>query len=110
MRQLRAEECFVDVNGCPTERLWFDGHEVVVHYATVPESDLTVVKGVPCTTALRTVIDIAADCGPGELERIVQDCLDRRLFTFAEARVRLAEPDMRTHPGAARLQGVIRPN
>jgi hypothetical protein len=78
-----------------------------VHYASVPEHDRTVVKGIPCTTALRTVIDIAPDREPDELERIVRDCLDRRLFTVEEARERLAESDMITQPSAALLRRVI---
>ncbi len=93
-----------DANGCPTERVWIDGQEVVVHYDDIPASDRTTVDGIPCTTALRTVIDIAPEINEARLARIVQDCLDRRLFTLAEARARLDEADMRTRPGAVLLR------
>jgi hypothetical protein len=35
------------------------------------------------------------------LDRMVTDCLDRGLFTVAEARDRIVEPDMRERRGAA---------
>ena len=107
MRELPRAELFVDANGCPTERIGFGGQDVIVHYDDIPEHDLTVVRGIPCTTALRTVIDIAPDCEPGELDRIVRDCLERRLFTVEEAGARLREPDMRTRRGAELLRQVV---
>ncbi len=50
---------YVDGNGCLTEHVRIGDQEVIVHYGEVPDKDLTTVDGVPCTTALRTVIDIA---------------------------------------------------
>ena len=35
------------------------GHEVVMHYSDVPDEDRAVVGDIPCTTALRTMIDLA---------------------------------------------------
>ena len=52
--------------------------EVILHYDDVPDSDITTVDGIPVTTPLRTVIDIATTVTPGELFGIVQDCLHRR--------------------------------
>jgi hypothetical protein len=52
------------------------------------------------TTPLRTVIDLAPSLEAGELERLMQDFLDRRLFTVEQARARLAEDDMLARPGA----------
>jgi hypothetical protein len=75
----------------------------------IPDHDTTTVHGIPCTTALRTVIDIAPDVEPAHLERIVHDCLDRRLFTVDEARGRLAQPDMATRAGAQILRRVLPP-
>ena len=98
-----------DSNGCPTQRWWLGSQEVIVHHDDVPESDLTVVDGIPCTTALRTVIDIAPDTDFAELRRIVQDCLRRRLFTVEQARARLAQPDMLIRPGAHLLRHVLGP-
>jgi hypothetical protein len=78
--------------------------DVVIRYDDVPESDITTVRGLRCTTALRTVIDMAAELDLGDLREMVDDCLRRRLFTLAEARARLAEPDMRRRPGAVKLR------
>lgn len=77
-------ERFVDSNGCPAERRLLGGQEVVVHYDDLPDSDRDVVDGIPCTSALRTVIDIAASVDEAHLERILLDALDRELFTIDE--------------------------
>jgi hypothetical protein len=87
---------YVDANGCLTERVALGGQEVIVHYTDVPDSDITSVNGIACTTALRTVIDIAPEIDAQELERIVGHCLERRLFSVEEAMARTAEPDMLT--------------
>ncbi len=71
-----------------------------MHYDDVPAKDLTVVNGIPCTTPLRTVIDIAPDLEVAEFDSIVRDCLHRHLFTAQQARARVMEPDMRARPGA----------
>jgi hypothetical protein len=91
---------YLDLNGNPTERRWLGGQEVIVHYVDIPEKDRTMVRGIPCTTALRTVIDIATSVDRDHLCRMIDDCLTRRLFTLEEARARLAEGDMARHPGA----------
>ncbi|MEX2557790.1 MAG: hypothetical protein WEB06_19440 [Actinomycetota bacterium] len=99
---------FADVEraskGNPMGGVLFGGQEVIVHDDDVPAKDLTTVDGIPCTTALRTVIDIAPDVDEDHLERIVQDCLERSLFTAHEVVSRLAEDDMRRHPGAVCLR------
>ncbi len=89
------------------ERVVIGGQEVIVHDADIPEKDKTVVKGIPCTTALRAVIDIAPDVELDELRRIVDDCLDRQLFSVDEAEDRLSEDDMTRHPGAPRVRTVL---
>ena len=98
----------VDGNGLLTDVRWLGGEQVVVHHDEVPEIDMTMVRGIPCTTALRTVIDIAPDVDRARLESIVDDCLRRRLFTLDEAAARLARADMRTRPGAELLRAVLR--
>ncbi|CAB4868674.1 unannotated protein [freshwater metagenome] len=70
----------------------------------IPPGDLTVVNGIPCTTALRTLIDLAPEVEPDHLDRLLRDCLHRRLFTVAEAHHRLSEPDMAGRRGAQRLR------
>jgi hypothetical protein len=97
---LDAEPLHVDRDGILVERCKIGGQEVIVHYDDIPESDITVLDSLRVTTALRTVIDIAADVEPDHLERIVDDVLERRLFTLDEAHARLAQPDMATRSGA----------
>ena len=102
-----GEPLMVDRDGLLIERRWVGGQEVIVHYDDIPASDVTTVSGIPCTTALRTVIDIASDVDLAHLETIVRDCLDRRLFTADEALHRLSQPDMATRAGAALLRRVL---
>lgn len=102
-----GEPVGVDANGCPTERLTIGDIDVVVHYDDIPETDITTVKGIRCTTALRTVIDIAPEIDDEDLNRIVVNCLQRDLFTLEEAWRRLSEPDMATRPGARRLRRLL---
>lgn len=69
------------------------------------------VDGIPCTTALRTVIDLAPELSGDELRRVVEDCLSRRLFTVDEAIGRIAEDDVHGRVGARLLgQALGRPS
>lgn len=102
------DDLYIDANGCPTELIELDGQVVLVHYDDLPESDITVVDGCRCTTALRTVIDIAAELEADELDRVVRDCLERDLFKAAQARDRISEPDMLARPGADLLRDALR--
>jgi hypothetical protein len=40
----------VDSDGVLVERAWMGGHDVIVHYDDLPESDITVLNGVRVTT------------------------------------------------------------
>ncbi len=95
---------FVDSNGCPAERVVIDGCDVTIHYRDIPETDTTTVNGVPCTTPLRTVIDLAPQLGRDDLTLMVRHCLDRGLFTLEDVWKRIAEPDMLAYPGATSLR------
>ena len=103
----RNDDINVDANGCLTERIAMDGHDVIVHYDDVPESDITSINGIRCTTALRTVIDIAPELDRTELERMVRECFDRGLFTSEEAMERVAKPEMLTRLGAKLVRQVV---
>ena len=94
------EDLWIDANGAPTERVRIGDQEVVVHDDTIPDKDTTLVQGIPCTTALRTVLDLAPDVEPEVLRGMVQECLDRGLFTVEEALERTAENDMCSRVGA----------
>ena len=105
---LVTEPLGVDGNGLLTERTWIDGNEVIIHRGDYPATDLTTIKGIPCTTPLRTVIDIAPDIDAPHLARIVEDCLERGLFTVDEAAERLDRPDMIGVRGAELLRQALR--
>jgi hypothetical protein len=100
-------EPFVDANGCLAERQQLAGQDVIVHYDDLPDEDVTILRGIPVTTPLRTAIDLAPTLSRPELERVVQDMLHRRMFTLAEARVRLTADDMVTRPGAEILRNLL---
>ena len=101
------EDIYFDSNGALTERTWIGGTEVIIHYEDIPDTDITTVHGIRCTTPIRTVIDLATDLEPAELLDMVDDCLRRRLFTLEEAWARLAEPDMLERPGAVILRAAL---
>jgi hypothetical protein len=107
--ELRGEPLGVDGNGLLTERAWVGGQEVIIHRGDYPETDITTVKGIRCTTALRTVIDVAPEITASHLEEIVRDCLERELFSIEEALQRLGEPDMVDRPGAELLRRALPP-
>jgi hypothetical protein len=106
-RQGDDDDIYVDANGCPVERVVVNGQEVIVHYDNIPESDITSIAGIRCTTPLRTVIDIAPQTEGEELEQIVKDCLGRRLFSREDALARIAAADMLSRPGALLLGRVL---
>jgi hypothetical protein len=103
----RNDDIYIDSNGCPTERIRVGGQEIVVHYDDIPESDITTVRGLRCTTPLRTVIDIAPETPTAELERIIRDCLDRGLLTVEEALSRIDRPDMAARVGAHMVRSAL---
>jgi hypothetical protein len=78
-----------------------------VHYDHIPESDITTVRGLRCTTPIRTVIDIAPETPAAELERTIRDCLDRGLFTVEEALARIDQPDMAARVGAHMVRSAL---
>lgn len=102
------DRIFVDHNGCLAERMNFGGDDVIVHYDDIPDSDVTEVRGIPCTTALRTVIDLANDVTPTELRNMIEDFLARGLFTIEEALERTARPDLRDRAGAKLVRAAVR--
>ena len=104
-----VEPLGVDGNGLLTERMWLGDQHVVIHRDDVPEKDITTVDGIRCTTALRTVIDLAPEVSATHLERMVRDCLERGLFTLEAARRRAAEPDLVGLRGAEALRRALPP-
>ena len=99
----------VDGNGMLTETVRIGAREIIVHHDDVPETDTTQVAGILCTTPLRTVIDMAPELPTRRLMEMVAYCLDRGLFTVADAWQRLAQPDMVGRRGAELLRRVLPP-
>lgn len=98
----------VDENGHLLESGMLGGVEVIVHHVDYPESDITTVQGIRCTTAVRTLIDVAPRMDAADLRESVIDALGRGLFTENEAWDRLACADMTVHVGAKLLRRVLR--
>ena len=92
---VRAED------GVPTERRWIGGQEVIIHYDDVPPSDITVLHGLPVTTALRTVIDIAPELPDDRLRGVESPDQTAR----EEPQMRMLGP--RGNPQARNLLEVI---
>jgi hypothetical protein len=107
MRHKRLDRLERDGNGDPFELVLIGGVEVVVRYADVPESDVTVVDGLRCTTPLRTVLDLAPQVDREQLVGMVEECLGRHLFTVADALHRIAQTDMADRPGARLVASVL---
>jgi len=106
---LLVEPLGVDGNGLLTERMRFGDREIIAHHDDLPETDIIVVHGIPCTTALRTVIDLAPEISREQLGSIVAEFLERGLFTVGDAWRRLAEPDMAGRRGAELLRRLLPP-
>ncbi len=104
---LVTEPMGVDGNGLLIERTWIDGNEVIIHRDDIPASDITTMHGLPCTTALRTVIDVAPEVSAEHLEEIVRDCLERGLFSLEQASRRVGDADMVGRNGAVLLRRVL---
>jgi hypothetical protein len=103
----RGEPLSVSPDGVLTERVPFGDDEIIVRYDDIPDRDKTTVNGIPCTTVIRTVIDIAPDIDAEHLERVIDDCLRREMFTLDEVQERLAQPDMAERSGAVILRRVL---
>ena len=98
---------FIDANGCLCEGVFMGDQEVILHYDGIPETDITLVKGLRCTTPLRTVIDLATGVDAVELEQMVRQCIDQGLFTAEEALQRVTMPDMLARQGAELVRQIV---
>lgn len=96
-----------DGNGCFTELWRTDDVDVVVHYDDVPESDVTVVDGIRCTTLIRTLIDLAPECEPDEIAAMIDDALGRGTLRLDEAWARVTAADMIDRPGARIIRALL---
>ena len=103
-----TEAFSVGRDGDLVERRWLGDEPYYLHHVDIPASDITVHRGIPVTTPIRTVIDIACDTQPDHLDAVIDDCLGRRLFTVEEAWHRLDQPDMAQRHGAELVREALR--
>lgn len=83
---------------------------VVVHrIARLDDCDVTWVRGLPVTTPVRTIIDLAGVLDPDALEHALGDARIRRLVTVRAVLERLEEIGAPGRPGAALLQALLAP-
>ncbi|HWC26353.1 MAG TPA: DUF559 domain-containing protein [Solirubrobacteraceae bacterium] len=73
--------------------------------ATLSDADVTQIDGIPCTTLARTLLDIADDATPRELERAIDHAERRRILDMAAVQDVLERANGRG--GAAVLQAVF---
>ena len=104
-----TEPIGVDENGAILELGYIDGGAVIVHREDVPECDRAEVNGIPCTSPLRTLIDLAPQLTEMDLRLNLANLVDRGLIDVREAWLRIAQPDMVDRPGAQLLRRVLPP-
>lgn len=94
---------------CPdvatTDRRGYRLTGVTVHRASEPIPSLRQ-QGFPCTTAVRTLVDIAATCGTDALTAALDRALQRRLAAVPRLERALATTE-KARPGAAILRAVL---
>lgn len=103
-----SEAFSVGRDGDLVEQRWLGDEPYYLHHVDLPRSDVTVHRGIPVTTPIRTVIDIACDTEPDQLDAVIGDCLGRGLFTVEEAWHRLGQPDMAQRHGAELVRQALR--
>lgn len=77
-----------------------------VRCVALPRYDVGRRRDLPCTTPLRTVVDLGSIVGERRVERALEDCLRRGLIAMPRLRERLAE-DLRGHRGVTPLRNVL---
>ncbi len=83
---------------------------VVVHRVPWTASpDVRCVGGLPVTSPLRTIVDLAGVLGPEDLAAVLERARSRRLVTIRAVRGRLDEIGTVGRPGAARLRALLAP-
>jgi hypothetical protein len=84
---------------------------VSIHRVTgLPPVDVTIARcGLPVTTPVRTLIDVAAVVPEHELAAMLDRAIGRRLVTRRAVEERLETIGTRGRPGTARLRALLRP-
>jgi hypothetical protein len=83
---------------------------VTVHrVAQFHDDDVAWVHGLPVTTPVRTIIDLASVLAADDLERVLDQARSRRLVTVRAVLVRLDELGSAGRPGASLLRTLLAP-
>ena len=81
---------------------------VVVHRAEdLIAADIGLVHGIPVTSALRTVLDLAACIDPLALTMAIEDALRRKLFTLGQLRWRVDDHCGMGVPGSTAIRKLL---
>jgi len=101
-----GREDMVEIS-CPRwRRARHDG--LIVHETSLLEQvDTDMIDGIPCTTAERTIFDLARFSTPRTLDVIIDNALRRDLTTVADLVASSSRLATRGRPGARRFKAVI---
>jgi very-short-patch-repair endonuclease len=81
---------------------------VTVHRVReLPDTDVTVRRGIPATTVARTLFDLGSVCSAAEVEAAMDDALNRRLTTLAAVRARFRALGGRGRSGTSALRAAL---
>ena len=72
-----------------------------------PIGDVTVYGGIPCVSALQTLVDLAAEVDDDRWEQMLESALRKGLVTVAELDAWLPELGRRRVPGTSRIRRVL---
>lgn len=73
----------------------------------LPPADRTIVRGLPCTTLDRTLVDLGRVLGPARLRLVVERALLEHRLTVAQIGATFARVRRRGKPGVRRMETVL---
>jgi hypothetical protein len=73
----------------------------------LPDSDVTIVSGIPLTTPARTLLDLGGAVGPAAVERAFESALSKRLVTLPQLVEQLKVGGRMGRPGTAALRSLL---
>jgi hypothetical protein len=80
----------------------------VVHRTNwLPDSDVTIVRGIPVTTPSRTILDLGDVVGPRMVARAIESALRKDLVTLPQLVAQLDSCGKMGRPGTAILRGLL---
>lgn len=82
-------------------------HSIVVHRVVLDPLDITVFRGMPATTAARTLLDLGATHRSDEVESVLETALRRGSVSLPRLRWQLERCGGRGHRGSATLRRLL---